>query len=96
MLGHNTPFKCSQSNNAISAEKQTVYSYTLFLESMYGMRDNWIAYPQTAAELRNVMVRYSAMNVPDADGSIDVVHLKLSKYPAGDDNWSKGRKGIQS
>ena len=74
-LGHNTPFRCNQRNNGISAKKNCLFFHVV-LESMYGMRDDWVSYPQTAAELRKVMAQYAAMNVPGAGGSIDVVHLK--------------------
>jgi len=63
---------------------------------MYNIRDNYIVYLSTEMELQEVMQRYSENFLPGCGGSIDVVHVKWSKHPAGDINRCKGKEGFPS
>jgi hypothetical protein len=46
--------------------------------------------------LKNVMGRYKENFLPCCGGSVDVVHLKRTKCPAGDYNHCKGKEGYPS
>jgi hypothetical protein len=63
---------------------------------MYIIRDDYIGYPPTEMELQEVMQRYSDNFLPGCGGSIDIVHVKWSKCPAGDINRCKGKEGCPS
>ncbi len=60
---------------------------------MYSIREEFIRYPQTKEELRKITRRYESVGLPGGGGSIDVVHIKWSKCPAGDMNRCIGKEG---
>jgi hypothetical protein len=57
------------------------------------MRDEYICMPKNLTELSKILKWYSAVGLPGACGSMDVVHVKWSNCPAGDHNRSKGEEG---
>jgi len=91
-LGNGTPFRQLNANTEISASDHRIF-FHLFLDRMYSIREEYIFYPRTEAELERIMRRYELVNLPGAGGSIDVVHLKWSACPAGDFNRCKGKEG---
>ncbi len=48
------------------------------------------------SELHKTSKWYSAVGLPGACGSIDVVHVKWLNRPAGDHNHAKGKEGYPS
>jgi hypothetical protein len=60
------------------------------------MRDESIYFPRTMEELKEVMDDYRAKHLPGAGGSIDVVHCKWGRCPAGDFNKCKGKESFPS
>ena len=70
--------------------------FHLFISKLYSIRSEYIYLPRDAEELQSVMARYEEVGLPGAVGSIDVVHVKWSRCPAGDYNRSKGKESFPS
>ena len=75
VIGHNTPFRSLPSNTEINKEPHRKFFHH-FLSKMYSIQDKYIYLPRTPEELADVMKPYSAINLPGACGSVDVVHIK--------------------
>ncbi len=54
---------------------------------------DYISLPSNKEEHEEVMGRYRDVGLPGAMGSVDVVHCKWGKCPAGDFNCAKGKEG---
>ncbi len=67
-----------------------------FLDMFMDMREEYIYMPKNMRELNKIVKWYSAVGLPGACGSIDVVHVKWSNCPAGDFNRAKGKEGYPS
>lgn len=67
-----------------------------FVYFLWSVRDEYIYLPRDEEQLRRVMKRYEEMGLPGAMGSVDVVHVKWSKCPAGDYNRAKGKESYPS
>ena len=63
---------------------------------MYGIHHEFVDYPSSEEELEEIVQRYEANYLPGCGGSVDVVHIKWSKCPAGDVNRAKGKDGFPS
>ena len=57
-----------------------------FLENMNSVKSEYIFYPRDMEELQTTVRDYADQHLPGAGGSIDVVHVKWSRCPAGDYN----------
>ena len=57
------------------------------------MHDEYICMPQNLTALTQILKWYSAVGLPGACSSMEVVHVKWSNCPAGDHNQSKGKEG---
>ena len=90
MLGQGVPFRTQSDNTNISVSEHRKFFHK-FINKLYEIRDEFIYLPRDEAELRKVMGRYEDAGLPGAGGSKDVVHVKWSKCPAGDDNRAKGK-----
>jgi hypothetical protein len=60
------------------------------------MREEYIYMPRNMRELNKTSKWYSAVGLPGAIGSIDVVHVKWSNCSAGDHKRAKGKEGYPS
>ena len=94
-LGHHSPFRTLKTDTKISPLHHRSF-FHFFIDQMYRIRSKFINYPSTQDELKNVMGRYKENFLPYCGGSVDVVHLKTTKCPAGDYNHSKGKEGYPS
>jgi hypothetical protein len=63
---------------------------------MYSIKNDYIYFPRNMEELKEVITQYQEKDLPGAGGSIDVVHVKWSKCPAGDFNKCKGKESFPS
>ena len=64
-----------------------------FLDIFMDIRDEYVCMPKNLTELSKILKWYSAVGLPGACGSMDVVHVKRSNCPAGDHNRSKEKEG---
>ena len=87
----------------VQFETETNMSYTehrnffnMFIQRMYSIRRDYISFPSTVQELCSTVNDYAGQYLPGACGSIDVVHVKWSRCPAGDYNKCKGRESFPS
>lgn len=95
VLGHHCPFRTLKSDTNISTcEHRSFFHY--FINRMYGIRHEFIDYPSSEEELKEIVRRYEGNYLPGCGGSVDVVHIKWSKCPAGDVNRAKGKEGFPS
>lgn len=92
VLAHGTPFRCLSLNTHISASEHQMY-FKMFVQMFSDCRGEYINLPRNRDQLQEVMERYRDVGLPGAMGSIDVVHCKWSKCPAGDFNRAKGKEG---
>jgi hypothetical protein len=92
VLAHGTPFRCLPLNTHISAEEHRLY-FLKFVEMFSNNQRDYISLPCNKEELEEVMGRYCDVGLPGAMGSVDVVHCKWGKCPAGDFNRAKGKEG---
>ena len=79
-------------NTHISAEEHRLY-FLKFVEMFSNNQRDYISLPCNKEELEEVMGRYRDVGLPGAMGSVDVVHCKWGKCPAGDFNRAKGKEG---
>jgi hypothetical protein len=70
--------------------------FLLFISKLYSIRSEYIYMPRDAKELKSVIKRYEEVGLPGAMGSLDVVHVKWSRCPAGDFNCSKDKESYPS
>ena len=66
--------------------KEHLCFFKQFIGQMYGIGDDYIGYPATEEDLKNVMNQYTEQYLPGCSESVDVVHVKWSNCPAGDVN----------
>jgi hypothetical protein len=64
-----------------------------FLVIFMDMHDEYICMPQNLTALTQISKWYSAVGLPGACGSMDIVRVKWSNCPAKDHNQSKGTEG---
>ena len=85
ILGTGAPFRSLYPLTHIS--KTEIEKFFLrFLDMFIHMREEYIYMPRNMRELNKTSNWYSAVGLPGACGSIDVVHVKWSNCPAGDFN----------
>jgi hypothetical protein len=92
VLGHGAPFWMLPMNTHISSLELLLY-FGQFVNMYVQNRDEYIYLPRDKEELEVVMQKYADVGLPGAMGSVDVVHCKWSKCPAGDFNRAKGNEG---
>jgi hypothetical protein len=63
---------------------------------MNSVKSEFIFYPRNMEELQTTVRDYADQHLPGAGGSIDVVHVKWSRCPAGDYNKCKGKESFPS
>jgi hypothetical protein len=95
VISHNAPFRTLQSDTNISDKEHRSF-FKKFISCLYTIREEFIGYPATEAELDEVMHSYTQKFLPGCGGSVDVIHLKWSNCPAGDVNRAKGNEGYPS
>jgi hypothetical protein len=95
VLGHYCPFRTLKSDTNISTCKNRAF-FHFSIDCMYGIHHEFVDYPSSEEELDQIMNRYEENYLPGCGGSVDVVHVKLSKCPAGDVNHAKGKEGFPS
>ncbi len=57
------------------------------------MRDDYVYLPWNITDLQHLMRYYVEQGLPGCTGSMDVVHVKWSWCPTGDQNQAKGKAG---
>jgi hypothetical protein len=67
-----------------------------FVNRVSSIHGEYIFMPRTHEELGPIMRRYEEAGLPGVAGSVDVVHVKWAKCPAGDYNRSKGKESYPS
>ena len=95
VIGHHAPFRTLKTDTKISASQHRSFFHS-FIEQMHSVKEDFIPYPSTQDEYNIVMNRYDENYLPGCGGSVDVVHVKWSKCPAGDYNHCKGKDGYPS
>jgi hypothetical protein len=70
--------------------------FALFINKMYSISPSYIYFPRTLEALQQQVQDYAGQHLPGACGSIDVVHVKWSRCPAGDYNKCKGKESFAS
>jgi hypothetical protein len=95
VLASHSPFRTLKVDTEISFEEHRKF-FHLFIARMYSIRDNFIQFPLTMGDLKDVMQPYVENFLPGCIGSVDVVHVKWSKCPAGDYNRAKSKEGFPS
>ena len=95
VLGHHSPFRTLRSDTNICASEHRSF-FHFFISRMYSIQDQFISYPSTEADLQEITTRYEENFLPGCGGSVNVVHIKWSKCPAGDYNRCKGKEGYPS
>jgi hypothetical protein len=95
ILGRGAPFCLLYPLTHISKTKKEKFFHR-FLDMFMDMREEYIFLPRNMHELNKTSKWYSAVELPGACGSIDVVHVKWSNCPAGDHNPAKGKEGYPS
>jgi hypothetical protein len=95
VIGHNSPFQTLQSDTNISDKEHRSF-FKKFISCLYTIREEFICYPATKAELDEVMYSYTQNFLPGCGGLVDVVHLKWSNCPAGYVNQVTGKEGHPS
>jgi hypothetical protein len=91
LLGSGATFRSCRVVCKISTSEIRKFFF-LFLDSFYAMRNKYIQVPADMAALNKVIASYESVGLPGACGSMDVVHVKWSKRPAGDYNRAKGKE----
>ena len=91
LLGSGAAFRSCRVVCKISTSEIRKFFF-LFLDSFYAMRNEYIQLPADMAALNKVTASYESVGLPGACGSMDVVHVKWSKCPAGDYNRAKGKE----
>ena len=94
LLGFGTAFCSCQVVCKISTSEIRKFFF-LFLDAFYDMRDEYIQLPADMATLSKVSACYKSVGLPGACGSMDVVHVKWSKCPAGEFIEPRGRRATQ-
>lgn len=91
ILAHGAPFRLLQCYTNISYTEIRKF-FHFFLDKMCSMEDEYIFLPRDEDELKDVTTPYKLVSLPGCMGSIDVVHVKWSNCPAGDQVRSKGKE----
>lgn len=91
ILAHGAPFRLLQCYTNISYTEIRKF-FHFFLDKMCSMEDEYIYLPRDEDELKDVTTPYKLVSLPGCMGSIDVVHVKWSNCPAGDQVRSKGKE----
>jgi hypothetical protein len=94
LLGSGTTFRSCRAVCKISTSEIRKFFF-LFLDAFYDMRDEYIQLPADMATLSKVSACYKSVGLPGACSSMDVVHVKWSKCPAGDFIEPRGRRATQ-
>ncbi|KAL3797257.1 hypothetical protein HJC23_004549 [Cyclotella cryptica] len=95
VLASHAPFSTLKVDTEISFEEHRKF-FHLFISRMYSIQDDFIQGPPTLGELKDVMQPYVENFLPGCVGSVDVVHVKWSKCPAGDYNRAKSKERFPS
>jgi hypothetical protein len=95
ILGTGAPYRSLYPLTHISKTEIEKFFHR-FLDMFMDMREEYIYMPKNIRELDKIAKWYSAVGLPGACGSIDVVHVKWSNCPAGDFNRAKGKEGYPS
>ncbi len=95
VLGHHSPFRTLSVDTNICASEHRSFFHS-FITRMTSIKDRFIAYPSLPNDLQEITKRYEENFLPGCGGSVDVVHVKWSKCPAGDYNRCKGKEGYPS
>jgi hypothetical protein len=93
LLGRGAAFHSCRALCYISISKIQKFFFT-FLDAFYNdLKSRYINLPGSVDELCQVTPPYESVGLPGACRSIDVVHVKWSNCPAGDNNQAKGKEG---
>lgn len=91
-LGGRKPFRQFPTSTNMSPGTHSDF-FNVFLDRFYDCREEWVRYPDTMLEMKNVMSAYEKHYLPGCGGSIDVVHCKWAACAAGDNVKAKGKEG---
>ena len=91
-LGNGNSFRQLRSMCHISVSEIRLF-FSVFLDAMVEMKDEYVYLPRNVVELRRVSKCYEEVGLPGCCGSMDVVHVKWSMCPTGDHNRAKGKAG---
>jgi hypothetical protein len=94
-LGNRKPHRQFKTHTELTHTIHQAF-FRLFIDRMYSIKDEHIYFPRNMEELKEVITQYQEKDLPGACGSIDVVHVKWSKCPAGDFNKCKGKESFPS
>jgi hypothetical protein len=89
------PCRTLKTDTKISPSQHCSFVHS-FIERLYSVKEDVIQYPSTQDELNIIMNWYDENYLSGCGGSVDVVHVKWSKCPAGDYNRCKGKEGYPS
>ena len=93
--GSYTTFRQIPTLTNIGSTEHTNF-FLKFVDLLWRISDDYIFLPKDEEQLRRVMRQYEEMGLPGAMGSVDVVHVKWSRCPAGDYNRAKGKESYPS
>jgi hypothetical protein len=91
-LGNGNSYRQCRSNTYISVSEIRKF-FVIFLDAIVDMRDEYVYLPRNITELRQLTKDYEEQGLPGCTGSMDVVHVKWSRCPTGDQNRAKGKAG---
>jgi len=91
-LGNGNSYRQCRSNTYISVSEIRKF-FIIFLNAIVAMKDEYIYLPRNISELRKLTRDYEEQGLPGCTGSMDVVHVKWSRCPTGDQNRAKGKAG---
>ena len=94
-LGSRKPLQQFTTKTNMSLTEHTRFQ-KIFVDHLYEIKSEYIDYPSTFDQLKPILQEYYNKHLPGAGGSIDVVHVKWSKCPAGDYNKCKGKETFPS
>ena len=94
-LGNRRPHRQFETETEMSYTEHRKF-FTLFIDRLYSVKDDFVVYPKTMEHLQVNVKDYCEQHLPGAAGSIDVVHVKWSRCPAGDYNKCKGKESFPS
>ncbi len=91
-LGNGNLFRQCRSNTYISVSEIRKFFF-IFLDAIVDMKDEYVYMPRNITKLRRLTSNYDEVGLPGCCGSMDVVHVKWSQCPTGDQYRAKGWAG---
>lgn len=92
ILGNHFPSRQLTLNTELSAKDHCLFFHR-FLNHLSSEKDEFVEYPDSFDELKSVMSKHAAKTLLGCDGWVDVVNLKWSNCPAGNNNRNLSKEG---